>query len=145
MPLEIPILLGLFAVFLAISHRRLHANRDVEWERRWRQLPLRERRRIARSAQRGERIEDPEKAALAAGSAREQLQIASGPANYAWGMLVIFSIMTLALLAEGSFLLAPVGLAGICFAVWRVRRETNRAALLARAEQVNRTGPRGPA
>ena len=121
------------------------ANRDLEWESRWKQLPVSDRRRIHRAARRGEELEDPEEAALAAGSARFQRQLPWHPTAGAWTMLAVFSVVTAAMASQGNLTLVPIGLAGIGFAFWRLWHERAVSRNLAHAEEVNHPGARGPA
>jgi hypothetical protein len=139
------ILLVVFAVSYLVAYRRMAAGRDLEWERRWKQLSASDRRRIYRAARRGEMLEDPGEAALAAGSARSQRQLIWHPTAGPLTMLVVFSAMTLAVALDGEILLVPIGLAGVAFSVWRLKHAKGVAGNLARAEEVNRTGSPGPA
>jgi hypothetical protein len=141
----IPILLVLIAALYAALCLRMLANRDREWERRWRQLSASERRRIYRAARRGELLEDPDEAAIAAGSARSQRELLWHPTVSAWTMLAVFSAITLAAASQGGTVLVAIGLAGVGFSVWRLRRGGGVARNLARAEEVNRLNSKGPA
>lgn len=49
----------IFLVVLPFVYRRLKKERDPEWERRWSELPLGERKRLIRHARRGETSTDP--------------------------------------------------------------------------------------
>jgi hypothetical protein len=136
------ILLLVFAVSYLAAYRRMAAGRDLEWERRWRQLPRGDRKRISGAVRRGETLEDSGEARLAAGSARFQRQLVWHPTAGAWTMLAIFLAITVAVVLDGNLGLLPLGLAGLAFASWRLRRAVGVARNLARAETLNRAGPR---
>jgi hypothetical protein len=141
----IPIFLVLFAVIYLVLYGRMAANRDRDWEGRWKRLSASDRRRIYRAARGGELLEDPGEAVLAAGLARSQRQLIWHPTAGAWTMLAVFSVITLAAASQGGILLIAIGLAGVVFSVWRLKRDRELARNLARAEQVNQLGPKGPA
>jgi hypothetical protein len=141
----IPIFLVLFAVFYVVLCLRMIANRDRGWEGRWKQLSASDRRRIYRAVRRGELLENPGEAAIAAGSARSQRELLWHPTVSAWMMLAVSSVITLAAASQGGTALVPIGLAAVGFSVWRLKRDRGVARNLARAEEVNRLNSRGPA
>jgi hypothetical protein len=136
------ILLVVFAVFYLAAYRRMAAGRDLDWERRWRQLPRGDRKRISAAVRRGETLVDPWEAGLAAGSARFQRQLVWHPTAGAWTMLAIFLAISVAVVLDGNLALLPLGLAGLAFAFWRLSRAVAVTRNLARAETLNRAGPR---
>ena len=118
------------------------AGRDLEWERRWRQLPRGDRKRISGAVRRGRDARRPR-----GGQARRRLgavqrQLVWHPTAGAWTMLAIFLAITVAVVLDGNLALLPLGLAGLAFASWRLRRAVGVARNLARAETLNRAGPR---
>src|SRR5689334_17068076 len=96
------IFLVVFGLAYLAAFLRMAGNRDPEWEARWKQLHTADRRRIWRAVRRGEKLEDPDEARLAAGSARFQRQLIWHPTAGAWTMLAIFTVAALAVALNGN-------------------------------------------
>ncbi|HET7417794.1 MAG TPA: hypothetical protein VFJ61_09245 [Solirubrobacterales bacterium] len=141
--MELLIKLGLFALIFLVAfsvlYRRLRNEQDPEWEGRWRSLPQSEQERLAEAARRGERLEDPDEAYLAAGSAREQRSLGSGAASFVSGRAVLVGVVLIASIAAGSPLMIAVSL--LLLSVFGVLAYRARAVdrNLERAEEVNRS------
>lgn len=125
----------IFLVVLPFVYRRLKKERDPEWERRWGELPLGERKRLIRRARRGETSTDPVEAELIAGSARYQQSVRRSASNADIGRLVVASVLILAALAKGS--LPMIGLAAALLGVlgWLAYRDRALDRRLARSER----------
>jgi Flp pilus assembly protein TadB len=124
--------LAIFAVAYPIVYLRLKRERDPDWERRWGEQPLSERRRLMAAAKRGERPNDPDEAELVVGSARHQRSIGSG--SFASGRLLIAVIVLLAAVAEGlSPPIVALALALVAFLAWMWHRDRVRRRNLDRA------------
>ena len=126
---------AIFLVVLPFVYWRLKKERDPEWERRWRELPLRERRRLIRHAQRGETSADPAEAGLIAGSARYQRSVRRSTSHAGIGRLVVASVLVLAALAEGSLPMIGLALALLAVLAWLAYRDRALDRRLARSEE----------
>lgn len=113
----------IFLVVLPFVYWRLKKERDPEWERRWGQLPLGERKRLIRHAQRGETSVDPAEAELIAGSARYQRSVRRSASHAGIGRLVVASVLVLAALAEGSLPMIGLALALLAVLAWLAYRD----------------------
>lgn len=144
MDLRILIVVVLVAVVGQRLHRRrLEANLDPAWRDRWRQLPLRDRWRIARAAQRNAGF-DSDEAALAAGAARLQQQLVRFPMG-TWVALALAVAITLAMAIQGDAEAVPVGLAVAGLLAWRLVRLHRTRRNLARTAAVSQDLRREPA
>jgi Flp pilus assembly protein TadB len=125
----------IFLVVLPFVYWRLKKERDPEWERRWGELPLVERKRLIQRARRGETSTDPGEAQLIAGSARHQRSVRRSASNAGIGSLVVASVLVLAALAKGS--LPMIGLALVLLGVlaWLAYRDRALDRRLASSER----------
>lgn len=130
--------LVVFIVAFAFYYRRFTKGRDEDWQHAMRQLSWRERMRISRAVQRGERLGDPRDAALAVGAARESRRVHE-QFSHGWLLHVVTGALLIVLAAvQGSAPLLVVGAALITLWVGiRVLRR-RQLARLAEAERVNR-------
>jgi hypothetical protein len=133
------IYVGVIGIVSVARYLQISANRDKEWERRWKALPFRDRMRLAAAARRGEKVDDPNDAALTAGSARFQRQFVFN----GWiigshiSRLLVFSLLTFAGLLAHSMPLVAIGAGIVALDTWRLRRAKTRRAMLAQAEELN--------
>jgi hypothetical protein len=123
----------IFLIVLPFVYRHLKKERDPEWERRWGELPLGERRRLIRQAQRGETSTDPTEAELIAGSARYQQSVRRSTSHAGIGRLVVASVLVLAALAEGSLPMIGFALALLAVLAWLAYRDRALDRRLARS------------
>lgn len=129
---------GAIATIVAVRYRWLLAIRDKEWKRRWRALPKRERLRIAAAVRRGEKLDDPAEAELAAGSARFQRDVVYGGMSVGPMMQpAVAGIALLGGLLSGSVALIVFGLALVAFDGWRMWSNRTRRETLTRAAELN--------
>lgn len=135
MPPALLVFAALFVVLFAFFYFGLRKDRDPEWERRWRQLPMGDRLRISSAARRGEALEDPLEAELAAGSARQQGDLLAGSTTGLTLQIVVAVAIALAGVAQGSFLIVIGGLALLGLGYWRFRRMRDAARNLERAQR----------
>src|SRR4051812_42859699 len=108
----------------AAAYVRYRQTRDPEWdewETRWRELPLSERKRLARLARRGGTGSDPAEASLISGSARYQRTFGFAQRQSEKALSIVAAVIVLAGLAEGSAVIALGGVALLTFFVWRWR------------------------
>jgi hypothetical protein len=135
------LLLAFVAMFVVVTtpfaYRRMKRERNLEWERRWTQLPLAERWRLIRQARRGITPADPAEAELVAGSARYQRSVRRSVSYRGIVRLVVASILLLAAIAEGSVLLIGLALAFLGFVAWLGRRDRALDRRLASAEDLD--------
>jgi Flp pilus assembly protein TadB len=136
-------LIGLIAILVGISafewrRMRSHPAQIPEWRREMKQTPWRDRRRIARAVRRGERLDDPREARLAAGMAEQQQKVNRSmrllpKANLIFGVaLVLIGLLATALRV------ALLGALIIALAlIERTRRDRQRRRL-EHAEWANR-------
>lgn len=127
----------IFLLVLPFVYRRLKKERDPEWERRWRELPLGERRRLIRHARRGETSTDPAEAELIAGSASYQRSVRRSALHAGIGRLVVASVLILAALAEGSLPMIGLAFALLAVLAWLAYRDRSLDTRLARSENPN--------
>lgn len=123
-----------FLVVLPFVYRRLKRERDPEWERRWRELPLGERKRLVQRARRGETSTDPIETQLIAGSAGYQRSVRRSTSYAGIGRLVVASVLVLAALAEGSLPMIGLALALFGALAWLAYRDRTLDRRLARSE-----------
>lgn len=124
----------IFLVVLPFVYWHLRKERDPEWERRWRELPLGERRRLIRHARRGETSTDPAEAELIAGSARYQRSVRRSTSHAGIGRLVVASVLVLAALAKGSLPMIGLALALLAVLAWLAHRDRALDSRLGRSE-----------
>jgi flagellar biosynthesis component FlhA len=107
-------------------------------------LPIRDRLRIARAARRGERLDDPSEATLAAGSAQYQQQLLfnSRIGDPRVQLVFAFVVTLIGVLARSPSIVA-LGLAIIALSAWRLSRLKARRENLAQAEEFNGIRPSG--
>lgn len=140
MPLTLLIVVVLFVAFFVFFYFRLRGDRDVEWERRWRQLDWADRRRISSAARRGEKLEDPVEAELAAGSARQQRELNWGSSVGSIVQMAVAVLVALAGIAQGALPITVGGLVLLGVAWWRVQHARARARNLEQVSQGDRPG-----
>jgi hypothetical protein len=104
------IALGAVYVF---SDRSKRLPADPEWEAKWISLPVHERRRLEVAAQRGHSSDDPEEAALIAGSAHVQRVRWSRRDVSELPFVVVGLLTVITGLVEGS---PTAWIIGLCFA-----------------------------
>lgn len=124
----------IFLVVLPFVYRRLKKERDPEWERRWSELPLGERKRLIRHPRRGETSTDPIEAELIAGSARYQRSVRRSTSHAGIGRLVVASVLVLAALGEGSVPMIGLALALLGVVAWLAHRDRTLDRRLASSE-----------
>jgi len=140
MPLTLLIVVVLFVAFFVFFYFRLRGNRDVEWERRWRQLDWADRHRLSSAVRRGEKIEDPAEAELAAGSAKQQHEMNWGLSVGSIAQMAVAVLIALAGIAQGALPITVGGLVLLGVAWWRFQHARARARNLAQASQGDRPG-----
>jgi hypothetical protein len=137
-------LLLLLVVILLVAapsvYRRMKEERDPEWERRWRQLPLAERWRLSRRAQQGITPDDPIEAELVSGSARCQRSVRRSVSYGGVVRLIVASMILLAAIAEGSVPMIGMALAFLGLIVLLRHRGRGLDRKLAHAEDLG-AGP----
>lgn len=132
------LVLAIVLSIAAIVHvRRRRGEFDSEWERRWYALPRGERRRIARAAQRGEMLADPDEAELAAGSASRQRPLGSYIGGRGWILIAGGLLLVVAAAAGGSVPLVALGGTIAALGVGMLLHGRRLAENLERAERLN--------
>jgi Flp pilus assembly protein TadB len=132
-----PELLLFAVIFLAafpLIYRYLQTQQDPQWEERWKQLPQLQRQRIATAVQRGEVLQDPGEAELAAGYARQQRATATIFSSGRVAHLALASFFLLIGIVGGSPLVLVFALFLLSFFTWVAYRERVTKRNLDRAE-----------
>jgi Flp pilus assembly protein TadB len=130
--------LVLFVALLALIAIRGYGNRparpDPDWDTRWNQLPQIQREQIASAVRRGEPLQDPEEAELAAALARRQRSTSALLSNHWLVHLVLVGFLLVVVLIGGSPLLIVPVLLLLAFLIWVAYRERVTKRNLERAE-----------
>ncbi|HWO83881.1 MAG TPA: hypothetical protein VNM38_08865 [Solirubrobacterales bacterium] len=124
----------LFLASFPLIYRYLKTQQDPEWEERWNQLPQLQREQIASAVRRGETLQNPEEAELAAGFARQQRATATIFSSGRVAHFVLAGFFLLIGIVGSSPLVLVLALFLLSFFGWVAYRERVTKRNLDRAE-----------
>jgi hypothetical protein len=130
----------LFVAFFIFEWMRLRSRseRDVEWEREMRATPWRDRRRIAQSVRRGERLSNPREARLAVGMAEDQEQMTTSLRSLPKVKLALGGALALLGLVGGAWTVVGLGVFILLLGAGQQAYDARLRRRIEQAERANR-------